>query len=90
MNDFSTEERHVPLHFEPARLLVSLRAHGVCSAGASLKSLKPFSRGQSNPTFLVEFSSGRPCVLRKKPHGSLLASAHAGARPPTRRPHVPH
>jgi aminoglycoside phosphotransferase (APT) family kinase protein len=35
-----------------------------------------FSDGQSNPTFLLEAQSGR-YVLRRKPHGVLLASAHA-------------
>ena len=35
-----------------------------------------FSGGQSNPTFLIESSSGR-YVLRRKPPGDLLKSAHA-------------
>ena len=35
-----------------------------------------FSDGQSNPTFLLEASSGR-YVLRRKPPGKLLGSAHA-------------
>ncbi|GJQ09435.1 hypothetical protein GpartN1_g1226.t1 [Galdieria partita] len=36
-----------------------------------------FSHGQSNPTFLVEVPSGTPFVIRKKPQGTLLPSAHA-------------
>jgi aminoglycoside phosphotransferase (APT) family kinase protein len=35
-----------------------------------------FKGGQSNPTYLVEAASGR-YVLRRKPPGKLLASAHA-------------
>jgi len=35
-----------------------------------------FSDGQSNPTFLLEAASGR-YVLRRKPPGKLLGSAHA-------------
>lgn len=35
-----------------------------------------FSGGQSNPTFLLESESGK-FVLRRKPPGALLASAHA-------------
>jgi len=38
-----------------------------------------FSKGQSNPTFLVEAASGR-YVLRRKPSGTLLKSAHAVER----------
>lgn len=34
-----------------------------------------FQGGQSNPTYLVE-ADGRRCVLRKKPPGKLLPSAH--------------
>ena len=38
-----------------------------------------FEGGQSNPTFLLE-SQGRKYVLRKKPPGNLLPSAHAVER----------
>ena len=37
---------------------------------------KKFPGGQSNPTFLIEAASGR-YVLRRKPPGELLKSAHA-------------
>lgn len=39
-------------------------------------SLQPLTGGQSNPTFLVD-ADGRRFVLRKKPGGQLLSSAHA-------------
>ncbi len=39
-------------------------------------SLKKFSVGQSNPTYLVSAASGH-YVLRRKPMGQLLKSAHA-------------
>ncbi len=41
-----------------------------------LKSARKFKGGQSNPTYLLEGSNGN-CVLRRKPAGALLASAHA-------------
>ena len=36
-----------------------------------------FSDGQSNPTYLVTDAAARRYVLRKKPSGELLPSAHA-------------
>jgi len=41
-----------------------------------LRGVRKFPGGQSNPTFLLEADSGR-YVLRRKPPGILLASAHA-------------
>src|SRR4249919_3127335 len=35
-----------------------------------------FKGGQSNPTYLIDAASGK-YVLRRKPPGQLLASAHA-------------
>lgn len=43
--------------------------------GGLLRATK-FSGGQSNPTYLIESAAAR-CVLRRKPPGPLLASAHA-------------
>ena len=40
---------------------------------------RKFASGQSNPTFLIEAASGR-YVLRRKPPGTLLKSAHAVER----------
>ena len=41
-----------------------------------LHTARKFAGGQSNPTFLLEADSGR-YVLRRKPPGTLLPSAHA-------------
>ena len=43
---------------------------------SSLKNIKKFSIGQSNPTFLLETDS-TSYVIRRKPDGPLLKSAHA-------------
>ncbi|MCP4991471.1 MAG: phosphotransferase [Colwellia sp.] len=42
----------------------------------TLRTLEKFAGGQSNPTYLIEADSGK-YVLRKKPPGELLKSAHA-------------
>ncbi len=44
-------------------------------AFAGLREVQKFSTGQSNPTYLIEADSGR-YVLRAKPPGQLLKSAH--------------
>ena len=51
-----------------------LRAEGL-TRGEQL-TLSPLSGGQSNPTFLLDSASHR-YVLRTKPSGQLIASAHA-------------
>ena len=51
-----------------------LRTQGL-SQSADLQ-LTPLSGGQSNPTFIVD-DGARRLVLRKKPPGTLVASAHA-------------
>jgi aminoglycoside phosphotransferase (APT) family kinase protein len=43
---------------------------------ASPLTIKQFKGGQSNPTYLIE-TPARRCVLRRKPPGKLLPSAHA-------------
>jgi aminoglycoside phosphotransferase (APT) family kinase protein len=43
----------------------------------SLDKLEQFRGGQSNPTFLLTAGDGRQYVLRRKPTGTLLPSAHA-------------
>jgi len=43
--------------------------------------IRQFSHGQSNPTYLVDLGPNkRKLVLRKKPPGKLLPSAHAVER----------
>ena len=44
---------------------------------ARLTRIEQFRGGQSNPTFLLAAEGGAQYVLRKKPAGSLLPSAHA-------------
>lgn len=51
-----------------------LRAHVKPFDGAL--ALRQFTHGQSNPTYLVDAGGAYRCVLRKKPHGKLLQSAH--------------
>jgi len=51
-----------------------LRTQGIIEAGSL--SCQPLTGGQSNPTFLLT-SGSQQLVLRKKPPGILLASAHA-------------
>lgn len=57
-----------------AQLADYLQAH-VPGFSGPLRSTK-FKGGQSNPTYLIEATSGN-YVLRRKPPGALLASAHA-------------
>lgn len=59
---------------DEARLLSYLDGY-VPGIGADA-TLRQFRGGQSNPTFLIE-SAGRAFVMRKKPPGDLLPSAHA-------------
>ena len=63
--------------FDEAALEAYLRAHLEDLDGPW--SICQFEGGQSNPTFLIE-SGGRKFVLRKKPPGRLLPSAHAVER----------
>jgi aminoglycoside phosphotransferase (APT) family kinase protein len=42
-----------------------------------IKSIEQFKGGQSNPTYRLTASDGRRFVLRRKPPGKLLPSAHA-------------
>lgn len=61
--------------FDEAALESYLRAH-VPGFVAPLR-IEQFRGGQSNPTFLVTAGDGTRFVLRKKPGGPLLPSAHA-------------
>jgi aminoglycoside phosphotransferase (APT) family kinase protein len=69
-----TREVAERLRFDVARLEVYLSAHVAGFAGPIVVS--QFKGGQSNPTYLVE-TPLRRYVLRRKPPGKLLPSAHA-------------
>src|SRR5271169_1243892 len=60
--------------FDTARLAEWMRAHIQGFAGPI--EVRQFAGGQSNPTYLVQ-SPDRRYVLRRKPPGKLLPSAHA-------------
>ena len=63
--------------FDEAALAAYLEAN--LDGFAGRPRLSQFEGGQSNPTFLIE-AGGRRWVLRKKPPGKLLPSAHAVER----------
>src|SRR5688500_12022622 len=68
--------------------------------GFRISQLEQFKGGQSNPTYRLQGADGRRFVLRRKPPGKLLPSAHAVEREyrvikalhptgfPVARPHV--
>ena len=62
-----------PNAIDAAALAPYLEAHVEGFSG--LRDIRKFDAGQSNPTYLVEAESGR-YVLRAKPPGELLKSAH--------------
>ena len=68
------QERH---RFDEAALASYLRSHLPGFAGRL--QVEQFRGGQSNPTFLLRTPDSRDasCVLRRKPPGKLLPSAHA-------------
>ncbi len=72
-----TKEAAGALRLDPARLEAYLSAHVKGFAGPL--TVKQFKGGQSNPTYLLE-TPGRAYVLRRKPPGKLLPSAHAVER----------
>jgi aminoglycoside phosphotransferase (APT) family kinase protein len=45
--------------------------------GSRIARVEQFKGGQSNPTYLLSAADGRKYVLRRKPPGKLLPSAHA-------------
>jgi aminoglycoside phosphotransferase (APT) family kinase protein len=69
-----TKEVAERLRFDVARLESYLREQVQGFAGPI--TLSQFKGGQSNPTYLIE-TPGRRYVLRRKPPGKLLPSAHA-------------
>ena len=66
-----------PQHaFDEARLTEWLHAHMPALAAGPLQ-VEQFKGGQSNPTFRLTAADGQRYVLRRKPPGQLLQSAHA-------------
>jgi aminoglycoside phosphotransferase (APT) family kinase protein len=57
------------------KLEAYLREH--IRAFRGLFEIEPLTGGQSNPTFAIKLDGKRRYVLRKKPEGALLPSAHA-------------
>jgi aminoglycoside phosphotransferase (APT) family kinase protein len=77
-NAFSgTREVAERLRFDAARLEAYLHDHVAGFAGPV--AVSQFKGGQSNPTYLIE-TPPRRYVLRRKPPGTLLPSAHAVER----------
>jgi len=76
MSEQLTEVREAH-QFDQARLHAYLKDH-VEGYGGELR-VQQFEGGQSNPTFLLQAGDKR-YVLRKKPPGKLLPSAHAVER----------
>lgn len=63
--------------FDPSRLDAFLRS-ALPGRAAGAMTLERISGGQSNPTFFLSYpDAGTRLVLRKKPPGPLLPSAHA-------------
>jgi len=69
-----TKEAAPPLRLDTARLAQYLAANVKGFAGPV--TVKQFKGGQSNPTYLLQ-TPARSYVLRRKPPGKLLPSAHA-------------
>ena len=69
-----TKEVAAPLRFDPAPLEAYLAKQVPGFAGPL--TVRQFKGGQSNPTYLLE-TPARKYVLRRKPPGKLLPSAHA-------------
>jgi aminoglycoside phosphotransferase (APT) family kinase protein len=69
-----TKEVSAALRIEPARLEAYLKQHVDGFAGPL--TVKQFKGGQSNPTYFLE-TPAKAYVLRRKPPGKLLPSAHA-------------
>ena len=69
-----TKDVSAPLRFDTARLEAYLAANAKGFEGPL--TVKQFRGGQSNPTYYLETPS-RNYVLRRKPPGKLLPSAHA-------------
>ena len=61
--------------YDPQELSTYLEHH--VGGFSGLSEITKFSDGQSNPTYRITDTAGRHFVLRAKPPGTLLKSAHA-------------
>jgi Predicted aminoglycoside phosphotransferase len=77
MSASTAQTAGLPPGFDVGRLEQYLHAHVEGYAGPL--QVQRFPDGQSNPTYLLATPTQR-YVLRKKPHGQLLPSAHAVER----------
>ena len=68
----AVQEKH---RFDPAALAQFMSANVPGFAGPL--QVEQFKGGQSNPTYRLTDGAGRRYVLRRKPPGKLLPSAHA-------------
>ena len=66
------QERH---RFDEQRLARFMAEH--VAGFTSPVAVEQFKGGQSNPTYRLTDGAGRRYVLRRKPPGKLLPSAHA-------------
>lgn len=75
--ELSVKEVPERLRFNPEALRSYLAAHlpGFQCVQHGLR-VKQFSNGQSNPTYLLQPTSGQEYVLRRRPPGKLLPGAH--------------
>lgn len=73
MSDATRDSAGDPNALDEAALGPYLESHVPGFAG--MRGVRKFNAGQSNPTYLIEAASGR-YVLRAKPPGQLLKSAH--------------
>jgi aminoglycoside phosphotransferase (APT) family kinase protein len=71
LDEFSPAESELKIDGDALARYLRGRLHGL---GGELR-VRQFRGGQSNPTYLLE-SGGRHWVLRKKPPGTLLRTAH--------------
>lgn len=62
------------LEIDVEKLIGYLQANSSFPAGPA--TVKQFNKGASNPTYFLEDSAGGRWVLRKKPPGQLVGSAH--------------
>jgi aminoglycoside phosphotransferase (APT) family kinase protein len=69
----------LPQHRFDEAALASMLAPALPEAAPPF-TLRQFQGGQSNPTFLLSDAAGHRYVLRKKPPGAILPSAHAVER----------